>query len=120
MNFWASWCVSCRDEHPVLTGDEVKKMAALPNVQFLGINHKDTAANATGFLQKMGTFPYPSGVDGDGRLALEFGVYGMPETFFINQEGVIAAKHIGALNLDILMEKIKVAAQYKAKGKSDE
>ncbi len=113
MNFWASWCVSCREEHHVLLKVS-KKMAGLQNVQFLGINHKDTADNAEGFLKKMGRFPYPSGVDGQGRLALEFGVYGMPETYFINGDGIIVGKHIGPLTEESLIAKISKAAEYKS------
>lgn len=112
MNFWASWCLSCKDEHHVLlkVADRLKSAAG---VQFIGINHKDTAANAEAFLKKMGRFPYPSGVDPQGRLGLEFGVYGMPETFFITADGVIADKHIGALTEKVLVEKIARASGYK-------
>ena len=111
MNFWASWCVSCREEHHVLI-NTAKKLADVSNVQFLGINHKDTAQNAEAFFEKMGRFPYPSGVDGQGRLALGFGVYGMPETFFISPDGIIVAKHIGPLSEDALISKIERAAKY--------
>lgn len=106
MNFWASWCVSCRDEHHVLLA-AAKAYAGNNSVQFLGINHKDNSKAADKFLNRMGRFPYPSGIDGQGRLALEFGVYGMPETFFINKNGVVAAKHIGPLTMKQFEAKMK-------------
>lgn len=108
MNFWASWCVSCRQEHHVLL-EAANVYVANGGVQFLGINHKDTDKAANTFLDSMGRFPYPSGIDRQGRLALEFGVYGMPETFFINAEGVVAAKHIGPLTMEVMHEKLKIA-----------
>jgi cytochrome c biogenesis protein CcmG/thiol:disulfide interchange protein DsbE len=106
MNFWASWCVSCRDEHEVLLW-AAKKYGADGKVQFIGINHKDNDKAAEDFLSRMGRFPYPSGVDPQGRLALEFGVYGMPETFFITEKGVIAAKQIGPLTVKNFEAKMK-------------
>jgi len=106
MNYWASWCASCRDEHHVLLGG-AKAYANNKSIQFLGINHKDTDEAADSFLERMGRFPYPSGVDAQGRLALEFGVYGMPETFFISKSGIVGAKHIGPLTAEILNAKIK-------------
>ena len=104
MNFWASWCVSCKDEHHVLL-EAAKEYG--DKVQFVGINFKDTDEAANRFLERMGRFPYPSGVDPQGRLGLEFGVYGMPETFFISPKGVIGAKQIGPLTKEIFEAKIK-------------
>lgn len=112
LNFWASWCVTCREEHHVLIETSTPYAASSAEgkgVQFLGVNSKDIDKAANGFLEKRGHFPYPSVIDRQGRLALEYGVYGMPETFFINKEGVIAAKHIGALTPEIVAEKIKIA-----------
>lgn len=108
MNFWASWCVSCREEHEVLL-EAAKKYGGDGKVQFIGINHKDNDKAAADFLSRMGQFPYPSGTDPQGRLALEFGVYGMPETFFIDEKGVIAGKHIGPLTMAIVDKKMKAA-----------
>ncbi len=104
LNFWASWCVACRDEHHVLL-ESAKKYTGKP-VQFLGVNSKDTKKAAIGFMEQRGFFPYPSVVDGQGRLGLEYGVYGMPETFFINEKGIIVAKHIGALTPEIVEKNI--------------
>ncbi|GJL99719.1 MAG: membrane protein [Methyloligella sp.] len=108
LNFWASWCVTCREEHHVLL-ESSKAVQPSGKVQFIGVNSKDTDKAAFGFMDKRGHFPYPSVIDRQGRLALEYGVYGMPETFFINKNGVIAAKHIGALTHKILADKLKQA-----------
>lgn len=107
LNFWASWCVTCREEHHVLLSS-AKALQPTGKVQFIGVNSKDTDKAAFGFMDKRGHFPYPSVIDRQGRMALEYGVYGMPETFFINKEGVIAAKHIGALTPAILADKLKI------------
>ena len=107
LNFWASWCVTCREEHHVLLS-AAKALQPTGKVQFIGVNSKDTDKAAFGFMDKRGHFPYPSVIDRQGRMALEYGVYGMPETFFINKEGVIAAKHIGALTPSIVAEKLKI------------
>ncbi|MBO6549263.1 MAG: redoxin family protein [Rhizobiales bacterium] len=108
LNFWASWCVTCREEHHVLL-EAANALQPKGTVQFLGVNSKDTDKGAFGFMDKRGHFPYPSVIDRQGRMALEYGVYGMPETFFINKDGVIAAKHIGALTHKILADKLKQA-----------
>lgn len=95
VNFWASWCGACRTEHEVLV--ELGQSAGKNGVRLLGINYRDTDANARKFLADRGTFPYPSGVDPDGRAGIDFGVYGLPETFFIAADGTVLARHVGAL-----------------------
>lgn len=107
LNFWASWCVTCLDEHHVLV-NVGRQFKGSDKISFIGVNHKDTQQNAAAFMQRNGVFPYPSVVDRQGRLGLEYGVYGMPETFFINKEGIVVAKHIGAINKKTLLEKIKL------------
>jgi len=96
INFWASWCGACRDEHAVLVGLG-ERFANDPGVRLLGINHRDTRANAEQFLKKMGAFPYPSVVDPDARTGVDFGVFGLPETFFVDAGGIVRARHIGPL-----------------------
>jgi cytochrome c biogenesis protein CcmG/thiol:disulfide interchange protein DsbE len=101
LNVWASWCESCRDEHPVLVG--LAKKAALPIV---GLNYKDKDEEAKRWLARFGD-PYQfSAVDADGRIGIDYGVYGVPETYLIDAEGVIRYKQIGAVTPALLEQKI--------------
>lgn len=95
VNFWASWCGACRTEHEVLV--ELGQSAQKNGVRLLGVNYRDTAASAQKFLGDRGAFPYPSAVDPDGRAGIDFGVYGLPETFFITADGTVLARHVGPL-----------------------
>ena len=99
LNFWASWCVSCRVEHDVLV-DLGHSFAGRGDVAMLGINYRDTADAAQSFLARYGAYPYPSGVDPRGRTGIDFGVYGLPETYFIDAKGRIQARHIGPIDHD--------------------
>ena len=101
LNVWASWCVSCRDEHPLLV--ELSKKGVLP---ILGLNYKDKDADARRWLAQFGD-PYQfSVVDADGRIGIDYGVYGVPETYLIDAEGVIRFKQIGALTPAVMEQKI--------------
>ena len=101
LNVWASWCVACLDEHPVLV--EFAKSGALP---IYGLNYKDKPADAMAWLGKHGN-PYTvSIVDADGRVGIDYGVYGVPETFLIDKQGVIRFKQIGPVSPDVLRDKI--------------
>jgi len=101
LNVWASWCVSCRDEHPVLIG--LSKKGVLP---ILGLNYKDKGDEAQRWLKQFGD-PYQfSVVDADGRTGIDYGVYGVPETYLIDAEGVIRFKQIGPLTPAILEQKV--------------
>ncbi|GBD44777.1 Thiol:disulfide interchange protein CycY [bacterium HR40] len=92
VNVWASWCVPCRAEHPLLT-----RLAREEGVIVDGINYKDQTEDARAFLTKLGDpFRY-IGQDRDGRVAIEWGVYGVPETFVIDREGRIRYRHVGPL-----------------------
>lgn len=105
INFWASWCVSCRDEHPVLV--ELGDSAALfGGFSIVGINYRDSPAAAQRFLDREGRFPYASALDERGRLGIDFGVYGMPETFFVDAGGTVRARHIGPLTRDAVAENL--------------
>ncbi len=101
LNVWASWCVACREEHPVLV--ELAKSQVAPVV---GLDYKDKREDAMAMLAKQGN-PYLLSVfDANGRVGIDYGVYGVPETYVIDKEGVIRFKHIGPLTIDILNQKI--------------
>lgn len=105
LNVWASWCVACRQEHPILV--DLAKKGVVPIV---GLNYKDVNDDAKAWLTRYGD-PYTvSVVDGDGRVGIDFGVYGVPETFLIDAAGMIRYKHIGPVTpealRDVLMPQI--------------
>ena len=95
VNVWASWCVPCHDEAPLLTALGQDK-----RLQVIGINYKDTAENARRFLGRYGNPFGMVGVDGNGRAAIEWGVYGVPETFVVGPDGKIAFKLVGPITPD--------------------
>ena len=100
LNVWASWCVSCRQEHPVLM--DLAKQGVVP---ILGLNYKDTREAGSGWLRQYGN-PYQiSAFDSDGRVGIDYGVYGVPETFVIDKRGVIRMKHIGPVTQQVIVEK---------------
>jgi cytochrome c biogenesis protein CcmG, thiol:disulfide interchange protein DsbE len=92
INVWGSWCGPCRDEHRFLA-----RLAADPRVRLVGINYKDTPENARRFLGRYGNPFAAIGVDDSGRAAIEWGVYGVPETFIVGRDGKIAYKHVGPI-----------------------
>ncbi|HEY2978446.1 MAG TPA: DsbE family thiol:disulfide interchange protein [Burkholderiaceae bacterium] len=92
LNVWASWCGPCRDEHP-----QVLALARGKYAPIVGLNYKDARADARGWLQQLGD-PYTVSLsDSDGRTGIDYGVYGVPETFVIDKSGVIRFKHVGPL-----------------------
>ena len=101
LNVWASWCVSCRVEHPLLV--EMAKSRVVPIV---GLNYKDKREDGTQWLKKFGD-PYAlSAYDIDGRVGIDYGVYGAPETFVIDKQGIIRYKQIGPITPEALEKKI--------------
>jgi cytochrome c biogenesis protein CcmG/thiol:disulfide interchange protein DsbE len=101
LNVWASWCVSCREEHPILV--EFSKTRRSP---LIGLNYKDPRDDALKWLARYGD-PYEfSVVDADGRIGIDYGVYGVPETYVIDRAGVIRYKQIGPVTQDVLDKKI--------------
>ena len=101
VNVWASWCVPCRVEMPLLN-----ELADRDEVPIFGINYKDRPEEALGFLSELGD-PYTRiGADRNGRVSIDWGVYGLPETFVIDAEGQIVYKHIGPFNRLSLEEDI--------------
>ena len=102
LNVWASWCVACREEHPLLVEFAKKKVVPL-----YGLNYKDQREDANRWLARFGN-PYDASLyDVEGRVGIDFGVYGVPETFVIDQNGVIRLKHIGPLTPDVIATKIE-------------
>jgi cytochrome c biogenesis protein CcmG, thiol:disulfide interchange protein DsbE len=101
LNVWASWCVTCRDEHPVLVD-----FARTKRVPLVGLNYKDQKDDALKWLARFGD-PYQfSVVDADGRIGIDYGVYGVPETYLIDRAGVIRYKQIGPVTHELLKGKI--------------
>ncbi len=101
LNVWASWCVACRQEHPLLV--QYAKQAKVP---IYGLNYKDERAAGMKWLADFGN-PYTVSIsDRDGRVGIDFGVYGVPETFVIDREGVIRYKQIGPLTPEVLRDTI--------------
>jgi cytochrome c biogenesis protein CcmG/thiol:disulfide interchange protein DsbE len=99
LNVWASWCVACRQEHPLLVD-----LARSRTVKVYGLNYKDKRDDAIGLLQKTGD-PYLASVsDTDGRVGIDYGVYGVPETFVIDKQGVIRHKQIGPITPEALRD----------------
>jgi len=101
LNVWASWCVSCRVEHPLLV--ELAKTNVVP---VIGLNYKDTNALGKRWLAENGDPYQASVVDADGRVGIDWGVYGVPETFVVDKNGVIRYKQIGPITQESLKDKI--------------
>lgn len=101
LNVWASWCVACREEHPVLVELAKSQMAPV-----IGLDYKDKREDALAMLAKQGNPYVLSAFDGNGRVGIDYGVYGVPETYIIDKAGVIRFKHIGPLTMNLLNEKI--------------
>ena len=101
VNVWASWCAPCRQEHPL-----VNDMVKLGRVPVVGLNYKDKPDNARAWLTELGNPFAAVASDLEGLVGIEFGVYGVPETFVIDQAGVIRLKHIGPLTPEALQGKI--------------
>ena len=112
LNVWATWCLACHQEHDVLLNLSHKS-----GIRVYGLNYKDTRDAAKAWLEKLGN-PFVATIfDPEGKLALQFGVYGTPETFLIDEKGVIQHKHVGPLDKEMwnktfvpLINKIRAAA----------
>jgi len=101
LNVWASWCGSCREEHPVLM--EFSRRQIVPLV---GLDYKDTRMDALGQLGQEGDPYVVSAFDADGRVGIDYGVYGVPETFVIDKAGVIRYKHVGPVTSEVIEQKL--------------
>lgn len=102
LNVWASWCASCRIEHPILMA-----FASSSKVPVVGLNYKDKREDGMAWLREHGNPYLTSAYDHDGRIGIDYGVYGVPETFVIDRRGMIRLKHIGPLTDKVLAEKIR-------------
>lgn len=100
LNVWASWCAACREEHPLLL--EMRKHG-LP---LYGLAYKDTNAEAQAVLKELGDPYLATAMDENGKIGIDYGVYGVPETYVIDKQGIIRYKHIGPITVAALQEKI--------------
>jgi cytochrome c biogenesis protein CcmG/thiol:disulfide interchange protein DsbE len=106
VNVFASWCIPCRDEHPLLV-----TLKERSGVRLFGINQRDAPENARAFLAELGN-PYDAvGADANNRVSIDWGVYGVPETFVVNAAGVITYKHIGPISLRTLEAQVLPAIE---------
>jgi len=106
LNVWASWCGPCKEEHPL-----VKSLAQRFDVTFVGLNYKDRPGDARTWLDRLGN-PYAATlIDFDGKVGIDYGVYGVPETFIIDAQGVVRLKHVGPLTPETVKDKIEPMLQ---------
>ena len=104
VNVWATWCIACRVEHPFLM-----KLKENSTIKIYGLNYKDDRIKALDLLERDGN-PFEFSIyDFEGRLAIDLGVYGAPETFFIDKEGIVRERHVGVVDEKVWQEKF---AQY--------
>lgn len=104
LNFWASWCLACRDEHSALS-DVARSYTGQP-VQFLGVLYNDVPDKGTAWIAEMGGQAYPSVDDPGARVAIDYGLYGVPETFFLDANGRVAYKYTGPVTRGVLRFKV--------------
>lgn len=110
VNVFASWCIPCRDEHPLLVA-----LKEVTGVRLFGINQADAPENARAFLAELGN-PYDAvGADRDRRVSIDWGVYGVPETFVVDPQGIITFKHVGPLTPEAIETELLPAIE-KARG----
>lgn len=106
VNVWASWCVPCRQEHPILL-----ELSRDPRIELVGINYKDKNDNALKFLGELGNPFAAVGVDPAGKAAIDWGVYGIPETYLVAPDGTILFKQIGPFTPESLRDKLLPAIE---------
>jgi cytochrome c biogenesis protein CcmG/thiol:disulfide interchange protein DsbE len=104
LNFWASWCIPCRDEAPLLTAAAADYAAR--GLRVVGVVYQDSAESARDFMGRYGQ-TYPGLLDPDGRTAIDYGVFGIPETFFIDASGIVRSRQVGPVSIDGLRRQIQ-------------
>lgn len=102
LNVWASWCVSCRQEHPILV-EYTRNGGTMP---IIGLNYKDQRSDGLNWLQQLGDPYLLSAFDADGRVGIDYGVYGVPESYLIDRAGVIRFKQTGPITPEVMNGKI--------------
>lgn len=105
LNFFASWCLACRGEHPILSGMAQRYQGQ--GVQFYGVLYNDSPENGLRWIDQMGGQSYPAVLDPGSRTAIDYGLYGVPETFIIGPDGRVAYKHTGPISAAVLTEWIE-------------
>lgn len=113
VNFWASWCVPCRQEHPVIL-----QLSKDPRITVVGVNYKDGAENALRFLGELGNPFSAIGLDPAGRMAIDWGVYGIPESYLVDQTGKIVYKKVGPFDATSIQNELMPAVEKALAGKS--
>lgn len=104
LNFWASWCIPCREEAPLLTA--AARDYEADGLRVIGVVYQDSAESARDFMARYGQ-TYPGLLDPDGRTAIDYGVFGIPETFFIDRDGIVRSRQVGAVTGDDLRANIE-------------
>ena len=105
LNFWASWCLACRDEHTALSAAATALQGT--DARFYGVLYQDVPQNGRNWIAMMGGQSYPGLDDPGSRTAIDYGLYGVPETFFIGRDGKVAYKHVGAVTTALLMDTVR-------------
>ena len=104
INFWASWCPPCREEAPIL--EKVWQLYRERGVTFIGVDIQDKEDDALAYIEEF-DITYPNGRDSNGRVTIDYGVGGIPVTFFVDREGMIVSRWVGAINEDLLVARIE-------------
>jgi cytochrome c biogenesis protein CcmG/thiol:disulfide interchange protein DsbE len=106
LNYFASWCLACRDEHAVLS-EVGAQYAGTPDVRFFSVLYNDAIPNGLRWIREMGGQSYPALTDPGSRTAIDYGLYGVPETFFIGKDGRVAYKHVGPVTEAFLTAEVE-------------
>lgn len=107
LNFWASWCAPCKEELPLLESTWKQMQAQGKNVVFLGIDYQESSSTATSFLQQNGV-TYPAALDASGSVASKYAITSLPDTFFINSDGVVVSKELREITAQVLSSNLKL------------